>query len=77
MKRVLRSIGDKLLQGMMHFLMRGHDAGKCNPCSWTNLLPMYLDYTAAMPNNDMHRSRRSAVLMVSFNVARRPGDVER
>jgi hypothetical protein len=28
-------------------------------------------------NNDMHRSRRSAVLTLSFNAARRPGDVGR
>jgi hypothetical protein len=32
---------------------------KCYPCTWTNLLPMYLDYTQAAPNNDMHRSRRA------------------
>ena len=29
------------------------------------------------PNNPMHRSRRSAVLIVSRNAARRPGDGER
>jgi hypothetical protein len=31
----------------------------------------------ATPNNDMHRSRRSAVLMAPCEAARRPGDVER
>lgn len=29
------------------------------------------------PNNDMQRSRRSAVLMVALSAARRPADVER
>src|SRR5205085_5223958 len=30
-----------------------------------------------LSNNDMHRSRRSAVLMHTGNAARRPADVER
>jgi hypothetical protein len=34
-------------------------------------------YGAARPNNHMHRSRRSAVLMVSRCAVRRLGDVER
>jgi hypothetical protein len=38
-------MGDELLQGILHLLNGGNDAGKCNPCPQTKLLPMYLDYT--------------------------------
>ena len=29
---------------------------KCYPCTWTNLLPMYLDYTEAGSNSYLERS---------------------
>jgi hypothetical protein len=29
---------------------------KCHPCTWTILLPMYLDYTPITPNNTIQRS---------------------
>ena len=29
---------------------------KCQPCTWTILLPMYLDYTDALSNKPLQRS---------------------
>ena len=37
---------------------------KCYPCLWTNLLPMYLDYTEAGSNKALQRRPRSTVLML-------------
>ncbi len=37
---------------------------KCYPCTWTNLLPMYLDYTHTASNKRMQRRPQSQFLMV-------------
>jgi hypothetical protein len=62
MNWVFWPIGEEIAQGIWHLLCRDFDAGKCYLCAWTNLSPMYLDYT---------------VLKHSLIAVRAPGDVER
>src|SRR5215208_6744717 len=49
---------------------------KCYPCTWTNLLPMYLDYPPRMSNNQLQRSANQ--ISYDFTRAvRAPGDARR
>jgi hypothetical protein len=57
--------------------MGGEYAGKCYPCTWTILLPMYLDYTDASSNNPLQRRPRSEFLMVTRDAVRGPAERRR
>src|SRR5205085_12268048 len=57
-------------------LMNAADQKECNP-SRLHFHRSWRSERFMTANNDMHRSRRSAVHMVARCAARRPGDVER
>ena len=57
-------MGDESLQGIGHLLFEVPNMPeKCYPCTCTNLLPMYPDYTAGRSNKPMQPTAISADFM--------------